>query len=85
MINRIVRYIIRLQLSVKFKLIQLRTRCLRLQLRYTYWQKGFTQAQASAAITDSHDWVLSLSDEETHEIFEKIQAGEPLPYDPKVP
>ena len=85
MINRIVRYIVRLQLFVKFKFARMHTQCLRLQLRYTYWQKGFTQAQASAAITNSRDWVLSLSDKEVHEVFKKVQAGEPLPYDPKVP
>ena len=77
--------LITLNLYVRLKLIQLNTRCLRLKLRYNYWRNGYTQAQASAAIKDSHDWVFSLSDEETHEIFKKVQAGEPLPYKTKVP
>jgi len=85
MINRIVIYIARLRVKLRIKLIRLHTQCLRMKLRYKYWRAGFTQAQASAAITDSHDWVLSLSDEKAHEIFEKIRAGEPLPYDPQVP
>lgn len=84
-IARLLLALITLKLYVRVKLIQLNTRCLRLKLRYTYWRKGYTQAQASAAIKDSHDWVFSLSDEEAHEVFKKVQAGEPLPYNTKVP